>query len=388
MSDVSVAGLDVSVFESVIAVGDTDARIALTRQLVALVADSSTASIELKQVGPVLLRLASDNDKKVRRVLAEEFATSSRIDAELAFSIVADDDDIALPFLESTAALSAAQLAVIIRVGDEARQTAIVGRRDVTSEVADHIIGQSGITVCVALLENPAIVLEDADFQILYKRFGNNAEVAERLMARPNIPAEIRITQARRTAARMRQMMAEKGWVAANDAYEVCADAEDNAVMQVLVECDVAQRAKALAFMAGKKLLTPAFVVRCAALGQMTVVEAALAHITGFTPQRTARQMYDAHPASFKALFRRSGLPLSCQGMLRAACDVVIDTREEGLEISSSEFGARVLEALMTRYEAMTPQERAKQIEYLGRFGEEKIRKVAKRLKADLVRAA
>ncbi len=387
MSEVSV-GLDVSVFDSVIAMGDVDARIALTRQLVALVADLTTHEIEIKQVGPVLLRLASDESKAVRKVLAEEFATSGRIDAELAFSIVADDDDIALPFLATTKSLSAAQLGVIAKVGDDTRQKVIVSRPDLSAEAADVIVGQGGLEACALLLDNPAVVLEDMDFQVLYKRFGNSAEIVERLLARPNIPADIRITQARRTAARMRQMMAEKGWIAANDASELCADAEDNAVMQVVADCDEQSRSKALAFMAAKNLLTPAFVVRCAALGQMTVVEASLAHLTGFTPSRTAQQMYDRHPASFKALFRRSGLPNSCLGMLRASCDVVIDTREEGVEISSSEFGARVLEALMTRYEAMSPQDRAKQIEYLGRFGEDKIRKVAKRLKADLVRAA
>jgi len=388
MSEVQSVGLDVTIFESVIAIGDADARVALTKQLVALVSDTSTPPVEIQQVGPILLKLAADDDKKVRRVLAEEFANSGRIDAELAFSIVADDDDIALPFLADTRALSAAQLCIIAKVGDEIRQKVIAARPDVPTEVADHIIGQGGLESCAVLLDNPSVLLEELDFHVVYKRFGHNAEIVERLLAKANIPAEIRITQARRTAVRMRQMMAEKGWIAANDASDLCADAEDNAIIQVLVESDVSQRAKALAFMAAKKLLTPALVVRCAALGQMTVVEAALAHLTGFTPQRTAQQMYDKHPASLKALFRRSGLPASCQGMLRAACDVVIDTREEGLSISSSEFGARVLEALMTRYEAMTPQERAKQIEYLGRFGEDKIRKVAKRLKADMVRAA
>ncbi len=388
MSETNFFGLDVSVFESVIAVGDTDARIALTRQLVALVADPATAPIEIQQVGPVLLRLAGDDDKAVRLVLAQEFASSNRIDAQLAFSIIADDDDIALPFLAQTKALSAAQITVIAKVGDEARQTTIVKRTDVPPEACELVIGQGSAVACVALLQNAAIMLEDMDFHVLYKRFGNNTDIVERLLARPAIPAEIRITQARRTAARMRQMMAERGWIAANDASDLCADAEDNAVMQVLVESDEAGRAKALAFMAAKKLLTPAFVVRSAALGQMTVVEASLAHLTGFTPTRTAEQMYHRHSASFKALFKRSGLPMTCFGMLRAACDVMIDTREEGLEISSSQFGGRVLEALMTRYEAMSPQERAKQIEYLGRYGEDKIRKVAKRLRADLVRAA
>ena len=41
-----------------------------------------------------------------------------------------------------------------------------------------------------------------------------------------------------------------------------------------------------------------------------------------------------------------------------------------------------------TRYEYMSAAERAKQVEYLGRYGQDRIRKIAKRLKADLVRAA
>ena len=38
--------------------------------------------------------------------------------------------------------------------------------------------------------------------------------------------------------------------------------------------------------------------------------------------------------------------------------------------------------------EQVKPHIDSKQIEYLGRYGEDRIRKIAKRLKADLVRAA
>ena len=42
----------------------------------------------------------------------------------------------------------------------------------------------------------------------------------------------------------------------------------------------------------------------------------------------------------------------------------------------------------MTRYEQLDQNERAKQIEFIGRYGEERVRKIAKRLKADMLRAA
>ena len=81
-------------------------------------------------------------------------------------------------------------------------------------------------------------------------------------------------------------------------------------------------------------------------------------------------------------------MPQSCFGILKAASEVVVEAREEGLPLDAEAFGRRVLEALLTRYEYMGSVERAKQVEYLGRYGQDRIRKIAKRLKADLVRAA
>ncbi len=388
MSVPALAGLDVSVFESVLAVGDVDARTALGRQLAALVCDPETPEIEIRQVTPVLLRMTMDKDKQVRKALIEELHAEGRISPDVAFAVVADDDDIALPFLAKTKALDPQLMFAILKVGDEVRQATIAARKDLSAEAAAHIIKSGSLAAALTLFDNPVVVLEPKDCQALYGRFSQSQEMVEKLLTRADLPLDVRITQARRAATRMRQMMAERGWIAANDASELCAEAEDNAVMQVLIDANPVERASVMAFLAGKNMLTPALILRAAATGQMSVVEAAMAHLSGNTPPRTAALMYAPGTSHFRALFRRSGLPMSCHGLLRAACDVVIDMREEGMEITTSEFGARMLEALMTRYEAMDATERAKQIEYLGRYGEEKIRKVAKRLKADLVRAA
>jgi uncharacterized protein (DUF2336 family) len=388
MGEVNSIGLDVSVFTGVIDIGDVDARLTLARQLVALVADPTTPDIEREQVTPVLLKLSVDPAVEVRKVLAEELALEPLLHPDVAFSIVADDDAIALPFLAQTPALNNWHQIAILRVGDEARQSTVAMRVDLSAEAADYVIKSSPLNVALALFNNPQIIFEAADYHTLYQRFGQNAEMCERLLSKSDLPLDIRILQARRTALRMRTLMAEKGWIPANDAVELVADAEDKAVMQVLIEASPKERANVTNFMAAKNMLTPALIVRAAATGQMMVVEAALAHLAGITAQRASEQMYSRSALGFKSIFKRSGLPMSCFGILRAACDVVIDMREEGSELSASEFGGRVLEALMTRYEAMGSADRAKQIEYLGRYGEDRIRKVAKRLKADLVRAA
>lgn len=388
MMSVVVPGLDISVFEVVLAVGDAEARLVLALQLVALVADYTTAPIEIEQVTPVLLKLAVDPSKDVRSTLAEELRGEARLPVDVAFSIVAGDDDIALPFLAVSQAFAPVHLLAILKVGDEARQKTIAGRSDVPGEVVANLVKAGSIASLLALFENRAVALDAADYRAIYQRFGQSQELVEKLMAKGDLPLDLRIMQARRVASRMRQMMAEKAWIPANDASDLCSEAEDNAVMQVLIEASPEERAQATSYLASKNMLTPALVIRAAATGQMSVVEAALAHLSGFSQPRTAELMYASSPMNLKSLFRRSGLPQSCFGMVRASCDVVIDMREEGLSITSQEFGARLLEALMTRYEAMGSTERAKNIELLGRYGEIKIRKVAKRLKADLVRAA
>lgn len=388
MSEEFTAGLDTTVLEAVLDAGDTDARLSLAHQLAMLLADEETPAVELEQVTPIVLKLTVDPSRDVRVLLASELINVRRLHADIVFSIIADDDDISLPFLLQTPALNAWHMMAVLRVGDEPRQTTVARREDLTSEAATYIIKAGTLAAALALFDSPIVQLEASDYQILYGRFGQSSEMAEQLLARSDLPLDIRITQAKRAAVRMRQLMAERGWVAANDATELATDAEETAIIRILVEANIVERSRATAFLAFKNMLTPALIVRAASMGEISVVEAALAHLAGHSPQRAAELMYSHSQLSFKSIFNKSGLPQSCFGILKAACEVVVEAKEEGLPLDPEAFGRRVLEALLTRYEHMGPVERAKQVEYLGRYGQDRIRKIAKRLKADLVRAA
>ncbi len=388
MSEDFVEGLDVSVLAAVLENGDANARMTLAKQLALLLEDAETPPLEREQVTPVVLKLTVDPTHLVRSALATDLLDQKNLHADIVFSIIADDDDIALPFLAQTPSLNEWHMMAVLKVGDEPRQTTVAKREDLTSEAANYIIKSSPLATAIALFENPVVQFEASDYRILFQRFGQSEDMTELLLARKDLPLDIRITQAKRAASRMRQMMAERGWVAANDATELVSDAEETAVMRILIDADAKERARATAFLAAKNMLTPAMIVRAASMGEMAVVETALAHLSGNSVQRAGELMYSRSQISFKSIFNKSGLPKSCFGILKAACEVVVEAREEGLPLSAEAFGRRVLEALLTRYEYMSATERAKQIEYLGRYGQDRIRKIAKRLKADLVRAA
>jgi uncharacterized protein (DUF2336 family) len=186
----------------------------------------------------------------------------------------------------------------------------------------------------------------------------------------------------------MQQLMAERGWMADNDANELVADAEETAILRILVEASNEELARAIPFLVSKKMLTPSIILRAAAIGEMKMVQWSLAHLSGVGLARAHELMIGRGFMGLKSLHSKSGLPQSCYGLLMAACDVMKDAKEEGLPLDPESFGRRLIEALMTRYENMQSAERSKNLEFIGRFAEDRVRKIAKRLRADMVRAA
>ncbi|MCA0433978.1 MAG: DUF2336 domain-containing protein [Proteobacteria bacterium] len=380
--------MDVAVLDAVIDEGGPEARIALARQLAALVASSETPAVEREQVLPVLLKLAVDPERAVREILVEKLSAVESLPADLLFSVIASEDDLALPFLRNTPGLNNWHMMAVLRVGDPARQSVIASRMDLSAEATAFILKSGSIAAVVAVMDNPAIRLSAADLHTIYGRFSNAEEVMERLLALPGLPLDIRILQARRSATRMRQLMAERGWIPANDASELVADAEECAILQVLVDAGDKELAAAVAFMASKQMLTPSLILRAACLGERRVVEATLAHLSGMTAARAAAVIYGRGGGNMKSIVNKAGLPLSCTGVLVAFSEVVFEAREEEVELSSELFGRRLLENLMTRYEGMTAADRSKQIAFVSRLGEEKVRKIARQLRVDIQRAA
>lgn len=385
----SSPGLDVSILEAVLACGQVEARIALARQLAGLLADPEAPENEKEQIIPVLIKATADGDMAVRKVLAEELLSVENLHADLLFAVVADDDEIAIPFLADLPALSGWHMLTILRVGDEARQRAVAGRADLSAEAKSYIVKSGGAAAAVAFLANPAARVSAADLRGIYGRLGQSEEVAEAMLALPDLPPDIRIRQARKTAIRMRQLMAERGWLAANDAADLVADSEEAAVLQVVSEAnDGPEQQEAVAFLAQNNILTPSLVMRAACLGDMRAVAALTSHLTGQTAPRISDFIFGRGGPGIRSLLNRSGLPSPCHFLIAAAADVACEFRHLEISADTENFGRRLLEVLMMQFGALPLPEQARQIEFVGRFADARVRKIARQIKIDMLRAA
>jgi uncharacterized protein (DUF2336 family) len=381
-------GLDISVFEALIESGSVEARCQLARELAQLTCKAETPETERNCVVPVILRLAVDPVADVRRTLASGLSDCANAHADIVFTIIADEDDVALPFLAGTPALNSWMMLAVLRVGDVARQIGIARRADITPEVVEAITNEGDIHACLMLLDNTNFMPAAEHYRTLYQRFSRENDLVARLMRCEDLPHDIRIMQAKRASNRAHQLMAERGWFAANDTAELVAEAEESAIIDILTSAGENELPSVMRFLTSKSMLTPSIVMRAACIGEMEIVEHAMAHLADSAIGRVRAILYSSHGLAFASLYRNSGLPQSCQGIIVAAADVQREVLESGRAIAPEEFGRRLVEQIMTDYESMPSRERARHLDCIGRFAGERVRIIACRLRDGLVRAA
>lgn len=376
-------GLDPQVLMDAIAQGGEERRSRLASQIAAFLCNGGEPEAERQQVVPVALRLAADPAPAVRAALASGLSGLEGLHPDLLFAIISDDDEIALPFLNVTPALTPMHMMSVLRVGDDLRQAAVVLRPDITHEIIDFVVRSLPFRLNVLLFENDRATLTPQQFQTLYDRFGDQQAAVDLLLARPDLPASIRILQARRAAMKLQAFLAGRDWIPANDAADIITEAEETTVLAVLAGASASQLTSLVSFLVNQDILTPSIIVRAACCGEVAILANCLAILAGYPVERVSHQIFGG--TGLRSLVERAGLPRSCHWLVQAACDVARDERLDGLRLTGEEFGSRMVEALMTRYANMPKSEQPRSLEVVSRYAAGRARLIAQQLKDDLL---
>ena len=260
-------------------------------------------------------------------------------------------------------------------------------RTDLTDDVIKEIVTQADLSACLALFDNEDCAIGERNCRILYARFGRVQEIIDRLLALDDLPLDIRILQAKRASNQVHQLMAERGWVPANDAADMVADAEERAILKILDSANDKELPPLIRFMTSRSMLTASIVMRAACTGHMHLVKIAMAHLARVPLARVEEALY-GRGFGFNALYRSSGLPSTCIGLFRAAGRVERELRETKTYARCGKFARRLIEEIMTGDGAMPPGERAKYLDFIARYSSERVRVIASRLREGLISAA
>jgi uncharacterized protein (DUF2336 family) len=380
--------LDTAVFDAVIEHGTTEERQELALQLAALLGEPDVTRGDRAAVVPAVVALTADPVKEIRAALAAALAEHEFLEAEILFSIIAADDDIALAFIATTQALDRLRMLSILKVGDEARQCALAGRPDLPPDVVVALIEGACEGAVATLIENDFVALRPGDFKLIYLRFANSPTMVNLLLDVDQLPAEIRLLEVRRAALRMHRLVRERRWMPASEAEEMINETEERTLLSVLLAVEGDALERLISFMSSRDMLTPSIMLRAACSGHMTIVENALAWLAAMPVKRLKGLCAARNGQSLKALHASAGIPDDCFPVMRAAFAVAADAEGESEWPSEEQFGRRVIETILTRQEGLAPQQSAMMLDLVGQFADDRTRALANRLKGSLAAVA
>src|SRR5688572_14091935 len=268
--------------------GGADARKELARQLTAVLALENKYSEARQKAVAQLMKLSTDPLHEVRQNVAELLSEVAPLEPDLVFTIASDEDEIALPFIAISPALDLAMMLAILKAGDTLRQIQVAARHDLFVECAKQIVNQGAWPVCAALLDNPEFEPSEDDYRILHHRFFDEPRIIDRLLARDDLPLDIRILQAQQASGRIQNYLQEAA-LTNGDPTKLLVDAEETATLKVLAQAPEAELGKAVAFLLARNLLTPSLLLRAALAGDMGLVEHALSALSRIPIRRLQR---------------------------------------------------------------------------------------------------
>lgn len=334
-----------------------------------------------------LLALLDDPSQLVRRTLAEACAGCATAPRPLIVTLAADQPEIAGLVLARSPVLTDADLVDGLAIGCAATRRAIAGRRDLSPAVAGAMAEIAEAAALVALIRNRTARITTGSLLRMVERHGDDADLREAMLARPNLPLEIRQAVTTRLAEVLSAFAVASGWLTPMRSERTSREAQERSTLAFSAGAHPVDLARLVTHLRHQGQLNAGLLLRAILSGHMSFAERALADLSGLAPDRVAGLMRDGS-AAFAALHRKAGLP---SALLPAFTAALSAWHEAGRGMIGSAPGAlsrRMIARALTACEAMPFAEAQGVMALLARFEAEAAREDARLTVREMVEAA
>ena len=380
MSAESIDAYEIACLEVGIENASPQHRIAAGKTIVSLLQSSNLPQDGQAVLSSLLLKLTVDPVRPVRKEIVGAIQNLPGLSEDLVFSVISDDDELALPFLAVTKSLNKRMMVAIAKVGDAARKTVIAARGDCPHEAADIIIANCPSDIVIELLANTELQLTPAQYEKIIERHGSERRVLQQLARQPKLPAHLKVMMARMVSEEMRNQIHSTDVAGTIKSQRMIDVAEEEAILQISATTKPVERAKLVSYLCDLQQLTPSLLLRAACTGEMAFVESALSLLSGLQILRVRNLMYAQGAMSLRAVHSRANLPRVLFDPLRIAADVEKARQKADQPKSADHFGKQMVEAIVTKYEGFTPARRSELLQLVQSYGSAKTRELAAHL--------
>lgn len=275
----------------------------------------------------VLTAFLDDPSPMVRRAMAEAFAGAAEAPHHIVLALAEDQSPIAAIVLARSPVLTDAEMIDCVAMADVFAQAAVASRPDISAPVAAALAETAGSDALQALAENRCASLPEFSLRRMVERHGEDADLREALLWRPDLPSSIRVDLVTATTRALGAFVLERSWLSHDRMQRVAHEAKDKAALLIAVtNRTTADCQDLIEHLRKSGQLSVAFLFRAILSGRVEVFSAALSELTGVSLMRVEGLTTQTGSTGFVALYRKAGLPLAFLPAFRIALRVASET--------------------------------------------------------------
>jgi len=320
----------------------------LARQLAACAGDPATPEDEVSAIEPLLLRLADDVVGAVRQALAEQLLVVTRPPRAVLFALIGDVEEISVPLLTRAAGFTARDLAAIVRHGDVVRQGAIARRKGLPREVCAAICDSTCAVVCGALLDNATAAVEPSHLRTLSSRFADQADIRDRLLARAELPADLRVALICAIGGAVAGMQADDRVRDGRFAGDTTLADREWVILDIAGAANGRDLAVIIAQLHDSNRLTGTMLARAACAGDLRFLSVSLGLLAGMPARRVGQLLVSLGATGCEAVCAKTDLGGTLRSLLAVACEIHGEIGEQVEAVDPDTFTRSMIEYVMT----------------------------------------
>ncbi len=315
--------------------------------------------------------LAEDAAALVRRTLSVTLRNSPILPREIALKLAQDVEAVAIPVLQDSPVFTEEDLIELVLSVTAAKQAAIANRESLSTTLTE-VISEHGTVEAVRVLSaNEGAEWTDSAYDHSLRRFGSDEGVQKGLISREYIPTHIAEKMVSLVSGQLFDLLVNRHELPAQLAIDLASASRERATIDLVEQAgrthDLPRFVSQL-HLNGR--LTHSLIMRALCCGQMPFVEHALAELSGVGHQRVWLMIHDAGPLGLQAVFDRAGMPRKMLPAFRAAVNVFHETSHDGGPNDRARFRARMIERVLTQFQAIPKEDLDYLLEKLDYYSE------------------
>lgn len=333
-------------------------------------ADGEPSEAEKAIAQDIFRAMVRDAEVRVREALAQTLKESPDLPSDVARTLAADVDSVALPVIEYSQVLTDEDLIEIAASQKPERQMAVARRNRVSADVADVLAESDNEQVVSTLVANDGAEIREPTYDRLLDKFADSDVVKEPMVKRSHLPLSVAERLVNLVSDNLREHLVAHHDLSSAVASDLLLESRERATVTLLTPGaqapDVLKLVEQLH--AGGRL-TPTLIIRALCMGDLIFFEAALAKRAGIPAANAYTLVHDRGEMGLARLFEKADMPSALLKIAR----IGVTTAEE-LRLTSGDDRETFRKVMIERVLTQVDEEiDADNLDYLvGKLGKKK----------------